>query len=617
MKNDPNRPLTVPSNDDGPPGAPPGAAPAAPPGTPGDSQLPPDLQGLRGLGVSAGIAIGPAYLLDADLITVPDHRVDPERIEAELDRLAQAVAKARRQINKLRGKAKRLPAGAADEIRMLLDAHAEMLNASRLLREAQHRIRTECANAEWAMHAASTAICAAFEAMEDPYIAARARDVSEVARRVMRNLSDTVYTGFAHVPAGSILIADEITPADTALMTPDTISGFVASLGGAEGHTAIMARSLGIPAVLGIADVRTKVTAGDTVILDGEAGLVVINPDDAVRAYFARRIEALRERQRLLERLRDLPPVTRDGEHIALLANVELPVEVAHALSQGAEGIGLLRTEFQFMNRDDVPDEAEQYETLRAIVEGMGGRTVTIRTLDLGGEKLSPSVQRDVAPSANPALGLRAIRLSLKIRTLLDTQLAAILRAAAHGPVRVLLPMISSVSEVREVRMAMTRIWTRLRRRKVAVPDRLPPLGIMIEIPGAALSADALALESDFFAIGTNDLTMYTLAIDRADDQVAHLYDPTHPAVLRLIQFSVAAALRARIPVSVCGEVAGEPRFADFLAGLGVRELSMSATHLPLVKQRIRSMDVSAACRRAERIMELSDADQIRALLAE
>ena len=285
------------------------------------------------------------------------------------------------------------------------------------------------------------------------------------------------------------------------------------------------------------------------------------------------------------------------------------------AMDAGAEGVGLLRTEFMFMNREDVPDEDEQYQALRQIVETMAGQPVTIRTLDVGGEKLAPSLRDHIGDSANPALGLRAIRLSLKHRDLLDDQLAAILRAGVHGPVRILLPMISSVSEVKQVREALVQVARRLKRRGQKLPDPLPPLGVMIEVPGAALAADALTQVADFFAIGSNDLTMYTLAIDRAEEQVAHLYNPLHPAVLRLIQFSTEAALRARIPVSVCGEIAGDARFTPLLLGLGINELSMAANSLPRVKQRIRNLDYLASARFARQVMDQWDSGRIAMLL--
>jgi phosphotransferase system enzyme I (PtsI) len=322
-----------------------------------------------------------------------------------------------------------------------------------------------------------------------------------------------------------------------------------------------------------------------------------------------------RER-RLLNRLRRLPAVTRDGVEIELHANVELPVEVEQALANGAVGLGLVRTEFLYMNREDLPGEDEQYSFFAALVSGMEGRPVTLRTFDIGGDKLPEALAGYAASDiANPALGLRAFRLSLKDRRLLDLQLAAMLRAAAMGPVRIMLPMVSTVSEVRRAREAMEQVSRRLRRRGVRIPDELPPLGAMVEVPAAALAADALAAEADFFAIGTNDLVQYTLAIDRSDETVADLYNPLHPAVLRLIQFAVEAAARRDIPISICGEIAGDPRYAALLLGLGLRQLSMSPRNIPRVKQRIRNLDMVAASRRVRAIMDQSDPERVAVLL--
>jgi len=307
--------------------------------------------------------------------------------------------------------------------------------------------------------------------------------------------------------------------------------------------------------------------------------------------------------------------VTRDEVEITLEANLELPIELQQALANGAMGLGLVRSEFLYMSRDDLPDEEEQYAIFSALVRGMDGKPVTVRTFDLGGEKIARSLTGHSAEATNPALGLRAIRLSLHDRRLLDPQLAAMLRAASVGPLRILLPMISTAGEIRRVRDALEQVARRLRRRGVRLPKALPPLGAMIEVPGAALAADALAAEADFFAIGTNDLVQYTLAIDRGDEQVAHLYNPLHPAVLRLIQFAIEAALRRGMPISVCGEMAGEPRFSALLLGLGLRNLSMAPRNIPRVKQRIRSLDMVAATRRARAIMDQSDTGRIAALL--
>ena len=473
----------------------------------------------------------------------------------------------------------------------------------------------EMVNAEAAVQAEISKVAQDFATLGDAYLAARATDVREVGARLLRNLTKTPFQAFRHLPTGSIVVAEELTPSDTALLDPKAIFGFATALGGAESHTAIMARSLGIPAVLGITELLTLAKPGETIIVDGNAGRIILNPSQAQLDDYHRRRMELERHTKQLARLRKVPAVTVDGRRIGLLANLELPREVDMAVNAGAEGVGLVRTEFLFMNREDLPSEDEQYRALREIVEGMDGRPVTIRTLDIGGDKLAFSLRDKLGASANPALGLRAIRLSLKERDLLDTQLAAILRAAVHGTVRILLPMISSVSEVKQVREALLQVARRLKRRGAKVPDPLPSVGVMIEIPGAALTADALAQVADFFAIGSNDLTMYTLAIDRGEEQVAHLYNPLHPAVLRLIQFTTEAALRGGIQISVCGEIAGDPRFTPLLLGLGIQDLSMASASLPRVKQRIRSIDFVAATRCARLIMDQSDMGRIAMLL--
>lgn len=570
---------------------------------------------FEGLGVSPGIAIGPAHVHEAGNIAVPEHTIEAGHVEAERQRFRAAVDKSLRQLGKLGAKADNLPPDVSEEIGFLLEAHIQMLSQSRLVRGVERRIVEERMNAEAAVQAEIAAIAQSFAAMDDAYLAARVQDVREVGTRLIRNLTQTPYQAFKTLPEGTVVVAEEITPADTALMDPDRLAGFCTVLGGAEGHTAIMARAMGLPAVLGVAGLIGQVRAGDIVIVDGSVGKVVLRPNShTLDGYERRRLGFVRE-QRQLSRLAKLPAVTRDGVEVTLEVNIELPREVELALTVEAAGVGLLRTEFMFMNRDDVPDEDEQTHQLSEIVSGMGGRPVTIRTLDVGGEKLASALGIGSKTAANPALGLRAIRLGLSRPELLETQLSAMLRAATHGPVRILLPMIATVSEVREVRVILARVARRLVRRGTRLPDPLPPVGTMIEVPGAALAADALAQVCDFFAIGTNDLTMYTLAIDRGDEQVAHLYNPLHPAVLRLIQFTTEAALRNRIPVSLCGEIAGDPRYTALLLGLGIRELSMSPIKLPRIKQRVRSIELAAAATRARAIMDQSDQGRIATLL--
>ncbi len=572
-------------------------------------------QVFDGLGVSIGIAIGPAYVRESGTITVPEWRVPMAEVDQELARFAKAVKAARSQVKKLKGKATDLPPVAKEELGYLLDAYMQMLTDSRLVRGVEQRIGSDRLNAEAAVQAEISDIAKSFEAMEDAYLASRFQDIREVGNRLVRNLTKSHSQGFGLLPMGTVIVAEDLSPADTALMDPRQIAGFTTVLGGAESHTAIMARSLGLPAVVSAGGLYGAVRTGATIIVDGTLGRVILDPAPETLSDYKGRQRALDKERQDLSRTRKLPSVTEDGVAIVLQANVELPRELDDALKSGAEGIGLLRSEFLYMNRDDLPSETEQYEAFRDLIEGMEGRPVTVRTLDVGGDKLAYTLAGHIAESVNPALGLRAIRLSLKEPALLETQLGAILRAGAHGPIRILLPMIATAGEVRQVREILKKVATRLRRRRVPIADPLPPLGVMIEVPGAALSADALARTCDFFSIGTNDLTMYTLAIDRSDEQVAHLYNPLHPAVLRLIQFTTEAALRARIPVCLCGEMAGDPRYTPLLLGLGIRDLSMSTIALPRVKQRIRGLDLIAATRRANLIMDQSDAGRIAALL--
>ena len=570
---------------------------------------------LSGLPVSPGIAIGPAHIGDGGDLPVYESHVAETEIEAERDRFAEAVAVSIKQLRKLKTKASGLPESAAEEVGYLLDAHLAMLSNSRLVRGVDQRITRARINAERAVQIEINEIAQSFATMRDPYLAARIEDIRVVGARLIRNLIKKPYVAYSAVAAGAVILAEELSPADTALMDPQRIAGFATVFGGAESHTAIVARALGLPAVLAVSSLLERTQAGDTVVIDGTDGIVIIDPSAGTIRDYEERREAFRRERRHLARLRKLPAVTRDEVEITLEANLELPIELQQALANGAMGLGLVRSEFLYMSRDDLPDEEEQYAIFSALVRGMDGKPVTVRTFDLGGEKIARSLTGHSAEATNPALGLRAIRLSLHDRRLLDPQLAAMLRAASVGPLRILLPMISTAGEIRRVRDALEQVARRLRRRGVRLPKALPPLGAMIEVPGAALAADALAAEADFFAIGTNDLVQYTLAIDRGDEQVAHLYNPLHPAVLRLIQFAIEAALRRGMPISVCGEMAGEPRFSALLLGLGLRNLSMAPRNIPRVKQRIRSLDMVAATRRARAIMDQSDTGRIAALL--
>jgi phosphoenolpyruvate-protein phosphotransferase (PTS system enzyme I) len=570
---------------------------------------------LDGVGVTAGFAIGTVHLIETGLGQVPEYSISAAQVDEEIARFVRALSKAKQQVSRLKHKSAALAGATAEELGLLLDAHAAMLASTRMIHTVERNIRDHEINAEAAVQAMVREIARGFARVKDPYLAARLQDIRDVGSRILRQLTETPYQAFSVLPAGAIIVADELSPADIALMDPSKVSAFVTALGGAEGHTAIMARSMGIPAVLGTPGLLAVARSGQSVIVDGDAGRIVVNPNEGTLADYKRRAEARLRLNRQLARLRTLPAVTRDGTNVDMQANIELSRDVGGALEAGAEGIGLFRTEFMFMNRGDMPGEEEQYALLRTVVEGMSGRPVTIRTLDVGGEKLTAAIGDKANHSANPMLGLRAIRFSLKEPKLFEVQLSAILRAGAHGPIRLLLPMISSVHQIKQVKAILKRVTSRLKRRNVPVAATPPLLGAMIEVPGAALIADSLAQEVDFFAIGTNDLTMYTLAIDRGDEQVADLYNPLHPAVLRLIQFTLGAAQRAGKPVSICGEIAGDPRYASLLVGLGVRELSMASQSIPRVKQRIRSLDRGQATKRALAIMDQADEGGVSALL--
>ena len=575
----------------------------------------PKEQHFDGLGVAMGIAIGPAYVRQSGAIDVPERKIPKKEISSEQKRLTAAIRLARRQIRLLQSRTTAKSGANGEELIYLLDAYVHMLQDSRLVRGAKQRIADDQINAEAAVKAEIAAIAGVFQSMDDSYIAARIDDIREVGNRLLRNLTKTPVKPFSAVPAGSIIIAEQLSPADTAQFDPDLIKGAATVGGSAEGHTAIMARALGLPTVLGAPGLTANVKTGDTIIVDGNAGHVVINPTARTISSYERRRTEYRKQTRRLDRLRNLAAVTRDAVEITLEANVELPIEMNMVTQAGAEGVGLLRSEFMFMNRDDIPTEDEQVAQLKSVISVMGKRPVTVRTLDVGAEKPVAALLNGIDPGAVANLGLRGIRLSLARPDALKTQFRAILKAASSGSVRILLPMISAVSEVRKAREILKKSAKKLIRQGVKIPDPLPPLGVMIEVPGAALAADALAQHSDFFAIGSNDLTMYTLAIDRGNEHVAHLFDPLHPGLLRLLQFTANAALRARIPISVCGEIAGDPRYTALLLGLGIRELSMTPSNIPLVKQRIRELDLAAASHRAGVIMDQVDAGRIAMLL--
>lgn len=567
---------------------------------------------LTGIGVSHGIAIGPACLVQLDRPKVPKVNLSSELIAGEQARFQRAVERTQADLTALKEQSASLPDTAAEEVTLLLDAHLAMISGSRLVRGALKRIEDDGINAEWALDKVIRELAEQFRALKDKYIATRIDDVEAVGNRLLRALLDLAYISLDSVPQGGIVLAREIAPADTAQLDPRRIAGLATVHGGAAGHTAVMARGLGLPAVLGLPEAMLESNVhGLIAIVDGVEGKLILDPAPETLALYAKKQEQLSRDRAALLQLAAQPAATSDGTEIMLRSNLEIPREVEAIRNSGARGIGLFRTEFLFMNRGTVPDEEEQFEAMAGVVREMQGESVTFRTLDIGGDKLAKSVGEYLAAAANPALGLRAIRLSLKEPHLLKTQFRAILRAGAIGPVKILLPMVTTADEVERAREILRACYKELKQEKAAIPPKIPPLGTMIEIPAAALSADGLAAVSDFFALGTNDLVQYTVAIDRGNDAVASLYNPLNPAVLRLIEFTVEAAKRMGIPVSICGEMGADPKYTALLIGLGIREFSVGFSGVLRVKERIRAVSLQQCEDHAQEVMNQYEPQRI------
>lgn len=577
---------------------------------------------FSGQAVSPGIAMGPLHEAAEAALVVSDKKPSPAEIPAELARLEDAVIRSRHQLQKLKARLSALPKDSQAEIAPLLDVYLHMLGASRLLRGIKSRIQSGAHGAEAATHEEAEAQAETILTQAGGDKASRQRraeEVRELARRLIRNLTRQPFRSFTPLPQGSILAAQDLRPAEAALIQPAQFAGIVTAEGGLDGHTAVMLRALGLPAILGVEGLLDKAIAGSPVIIDGDSGEVILNPSKSSLYEARKKLSAQTRARRSLARLQNLPAQTRCGSQVELQSNLELPFELKMIAESGARGIGLLRSEFMFMNRETAPDEETQTRIYQDIVEAMDGDAVTIRLLDWGSDKEIEALSRYLpeTPEPNPALGMRGIRALLQHEALLETQLAAILRAAAAGPVRIMLPMVSVAQEVIQTREVMRRVWRRLKRRKnLKLPENLPPLGIMVETPSAALAAPQLAQHAEFFAIGTNDLTMYTLAADRFSPGAVKLYDPLEPAVLRLIHLTTSFATAAGIPVSVCGELASRPAATPLLLGLGLRQLSMHGNAVPRVKQAVRASTLLTCEQLANKALSAPDAEAVRALLA-
>ena len=557
---------------------------------------------VHGISASKGIAIGRVRTVDRGRPEATERTLDPSRIEAEVRRFRRAVRAARGELRAVKA---RIPEGTPKEIAAFIDTHLLMLEDEAISRAPITYIREMRCNAEWALKLERDALVAVFDAMDDPYLRTRKDDVEHVVNRVQIHLQGKrrKEPPSGETVAGRIIHADDLTPADTVLMQHQGVAGFMTEFGGPNSHTAILARSLDIPAVVGLhRSAAALLRDGDEVVLDGRQGVVIVSPSEVVKRFYERRRREIARTKAARHRLRSTPAVTADGEPVGLQANVELPGESAGAVRDGAAGVGLYRTEFLFMNRRDPPDEQEQFDAYSGLVAALKGAPVTIRTLDLGADKQVDGARPDAPATSNPALGLRAVRLCLKEQSLFRPQIRAILRASARGPVRMMIPMLTTVTELDQVLRIVRDCKCELDAEGEHY-DASMPVGAMIEVPAAAICADIFAPRLDFFSIGTNDLIQYTIAIDRIDDEVSYLYDPLHPAVLRLIAITIAAGRKAGIPVAMCGEMAGDARYTKLLLGMGLREFSVHPNVLLEVKQIIGETRIAPARKFTRRIL--------------
>ncbi|MBV8755759.1 MAG: phosphoenolpyruvate--protein phosphotransferase [Deltaproteobacteria bacterium] len=566
-----------------------------------------------GLGVSPGIAFGRAYLIGRDTLKAPRHHIEQDDIDTEVARLYKAIAASDKQLAKIKEKL----ASENESDYHIITAHQMMLHDEHLVGAAVEYIRDEKINSEWALRRAVDDIRGVFDSIEDQYLRERRSDVEFVFERVLRNLLGRD-TGPLQPPPDAIVVAYDLSPADTATLHKAAVSGLLTDAGGKTSHTAIIARAHEIPAVVALENITELVETDDLLLLDGASGIVIVNPS-------ATTVASYREEQRRqvaagvhLASMRDLPARTLDTHDVALLANIDGPDELDDAVEYGAMGVGLFRTEYLFMTGTELPDEERHYKTAVAVLEKLKGKPATIRTFDLGSDKLAKFLKDAELDEANPALGLRSIRLCLSEigRELFRQQLRGLLRASAHGPLKIMFPMISGVAELRVVKTVVEDVKAELDAEGIAY-DKDVKLGIMIEMPSAALTADLLAQEADFFSIGTNDLIQYTMAVDRVNEYVSYLYEPLHPSLIRLIGGVVSAAREHNIPCTVCGEMAGEPMIAPVLIGLGVRELSMSAVSIPEVKATVRQMHSDEAEKLVARVKNLPTASDVRAVVTD
>jgi phosphotransferase system enzyme I (PtsI) len=560
---------------------------------------------IQGIGASPGIIIGKAYLVERSKVRLPQKGIHPDQVEEEVKRFLKAIQESRNQLMEIKEKI------LDPEVRrhsFILDVHLMILDDQMLIQDTVDTIRKKKVNTEWALDLTLEKLDTAFEAIEDEYLRERRSDLHYVSTRIFRNLLGKKHDDITRIKGKVIVVAHDLSPADTLQMNLKYVAGFITDIGGKVSHTAILARSLGIPAVVGLEVATSLINGGDLLIIDGETGEVVINATEEVSQAFVERKRRTKSLEREVLKYASLPAETRDGVRVRLQANIEMVEEVPSAKMHGAEGIGLYRTEILYLNRKDLLTEEEHYQTYRRLGETVSPATATIRTLDIGGDKFLPDYSK--GNEMNPAMGLRAIRFSLKETEIFKTQLRGILRASVHGKLRILFPMISGIEEIRQAKAILEEVKRGLVKARIPF-DRGIKTGAMIEIPSASDIADILAKEVDFFSIGTNDLIQYALAVDRINEHVSYLYEPLHPAVLRIIRWVVQSGHQSGIPVAICGEMAAEPAYAMILLGLGLDEFSMNPAAIPKVKKMLRMSRFEETRSLVEKLFQFSTASEI------
>ncbi|MDP3042391.1 MAG: phosphoenolpyruvate--protein phosphotransferase [Candidatus Omnitrophota bacterium] len=560
---------------------------------------------LKGIAAAGGISIGPAYMLGKEEFVVLRETINWTDIPTQIQLFEEALIKTRREIIELQ---KRISLDMGQQEAQIFDAHLLVLEDRMLIEEVISRLKKEQLNVAYIFSEVLKKYIGVFLKIEDEYLKERAADINDVGKRILRNLLGNEKKGLADVGSRAIIVAHDISPSDTAAMYTKNVAAFVTDIGGKTSHTAIMAKSLEIPAVVGLETITAKVNPGDILIVDGSMGIVIINPDEEALRNYQQKLEKLKGIADKFLLVKDLSAVTTDGRTILINANIELPDEVPSVKLHGGQGIGLYRTEFFYMNRKDSPSEEEHYQAYRYVAEEMNPHPVVIRTLDIGGDKFLS--QFKIPHEMQPFLGWRAIRFCLARPDIFKLQLRAILRASVHGNLKLMYPMISGVEELRQANQFLDEAKQELRQNGLKFNDKIE-VGVMVEVPSAAMTADILAKEADFFSIGTNDLIQYSLAVDRSNEKVAYLYDPAHPAVLRLVKRIIDAAHQAKIKVAMCGEMAGEPSLALILLGLGLDEFSLPPQVIPELKYVIRAVGFKAAQEIAHQALQLSTGKEV------